>query len=265
MRRIESAVASADRVLAYAKEQANKKSTTMYDNTMDQTAHIIKACDEAIKILTRRMTSATPRNYVPDTQDKPSFSRINHLYAKTLDAFQYYPIPIPAISQCAYYLSRWFHIRILTKYTGKDLKLHCKYYRNLIPSLVISYGYYLEHGQLNAFHDAFQEFESDLKSGDCRYTLPFNAFQIAKSNAGLYGNFASQLIFDYLWDYGLDRLSFCEPKYDSNFRACGLRKNIITEKLMDSNIPELDAYDGDYESNLSYLSQFSVVGGELSE
>ena len=265
MRRIESAMASADRVLAYAKEQANKKSTTMYDSTKSQTAHIIKACDEAIKILTRRMTSATPKNCVPDIHDKPSFSKINHLYAETLDVFQYYPIQFPAIAQCADYLTRWFHVRVLTKYDGRALKLHCKYYRNLIPSLVILYGYYLEHGQLDVFRDIFMKFENDLKSGDCGYALPFKAFQIAKFNAGAYGNFASQLIFDYLWDYGLDALSFCEPQYGPNVRACGLRKSIITEKLMDSNIPELDAYDGDYESNLSYLDQFSVVGGELSE
>lgn len=267
MRRIESAVASVDRVLAYAKEQEIKTTTTMYDTTKDMTNHIIKACNETVKILTKRMKFSTPRKPVSaiQGQQQPSFAKINYLYAEALDQLRDDPIPIPAISQCAYYLSKWFHSRILTKYTGRDLKLHCKYYRNLIPSLVISYGYYLEHGQLNAFHDAFQKFEADLKSGDCRYALPFNAFQIAKSSAGLYGNFASQLIFDYLWDYGLDCLSFCDPEYDSNFRACGLRKNIITEKLMDSNIPELDAYDGDYESNLSYLDQFSVVGGELSE
>lgn len=261
MRRIESAMASADRVLAYAEEQASKKSTTMYDSTKEQTEHIIKACDAAIKILTRRMKAATPRGQIIVIDEKPSFAKVNYLYAEVLDRLRDDPIPILAISQCAYYLSRWFHVRVLTKYEGKHLQLHCKYYRNLIPSLVILYGYYLEHNRIGAFQSMFQKFETDIAYGSCTYALPFEAFQIAKSGIGEYGNFAAQLIFDYLWEYGLSELSFRGSQYPDSIKSCGLRKNVVFEKLSPANLLEYDTYSGDPESQLSYFNKFSTFGG----
>ena len=265
MQRIENIETSARRILQYAKDQKSKDGI-MYAKTRTKLESIIRMCNESAQLLSELLDTqdmvSTKVSGSPKSS-KPSFAKINYMYADTLHKLtQKNWNNIPAIQNCISVLDTWFQQRVIKRYTN-SVKIHCQYYRNLIPSLIIMYGYYLETNQIDVFYKAFNHFIQNIGTDPVtthEYVLPYVGFQIAKHGAKSYANLSAQIIFDYLWTNGLDVLSFSKEEY-ADLRIGGLRSDVITEKLINSELDVLNGYDGVPLHYHDYLNQFTIYGG----
>lgn len=267
MQRIENIEASARRILQYAKDQKSKDGN-LYAKTRIKLESIIHMCNESVQLLSELLDEPVVESSKASSISKssrPSFAKINHMYADTLHRLATYDWDgIAAIQNCIAVLDTWFQFRVIKKYPN-SMKIHCQYYRNLLPSLIIMYGYYLELNQINVFYTEFNQFIRNIGTDPVtthEYVLPYVGFQIAKHGAKEYANLSAQIIFDYLWTNGLDVLSFSKEEY-ADLRIGGLRSDVITDKLLDSDLDVLNGYDSIPLHYHDYLNQFTVCRGVL--
>lgn len=200
---------------------------------------------------------------VSETTNLPSFASINHLYAETLHKLASdHDMPV-AVQDCAKMLYRWFDKRILKAASYKPynrLKLHPKFYPNLIRDLIITYGYYLENHRIYDFYSEFNEFIDKLgfdKTVTETYSVPMSTFKLGQ-HTDQYATISALVIMDYFWQHGLSALNL-----DNTVNQCAsLHDFVVFDAFENSDSDEINAYVSNPHQYDSYIANLYPAGSD---
>lgn len=78
-------------------------------------------------------------------------------------------------------LNDWMSTRFSRKSNGSStFRYDMKYMKTWVVGIVFAYGEALELGKRSAFVEKFEDWLNDVKSGHCKYSVPYSAFSFMK-------------------------------------------------------------------------------------
>lgn len=193
---------------------------------------------QASKIQSANMWSAHSNNgsddtsddILPDTADGDtsgtSKRMVNHVYAKVLKELQDVDHGSECINDICCILWDWFNARFLLNHRyNSNYRYSQKNFPSMIYSIIMDYGYHVEHGTTNTFKTQFYDWLSRLGTDTAvtnKGSTPMECYDIGCKHITKYGNPTALVIYTVLWELGLKNLTSTYSDAEAFPSECGI-------------------------------------------
>lgn len=226
----EAAKAHATKLLKYIQEISE---TSPYSKTQHDLVEISDSCDEVLQLAYQILLRCNPTLLQESsnsyfklqpfkemiTTSKTASSRTSTRSEKRFEISRFEVVlndlskqefPFEESRECASLLWKWFKLRFLNdKQTSSPFRYNILHIRKWVHSIVIAYSKSVADECKDEFLESFNRWVnsiSDPSSEQSKYPLPYSIYQIHKNLSETELTAACLLIWETIWDKGLNKM-----------------------------------------------------------